>query len=205
MTLKILIKIINVCSLNHFKEFFRTNDSSTKDYTSIESPADGAFIGFKLRLFYNTGSSKISGGVLHRSSGSQIYKTIITPHHPDKTAWLKFVDLTGCYLIEESGSPSVSSVDSIIGNKVQPIYVYAQEVTDGSNQVELYTEVALTNGKAYRIMQPNPVCFYEESPDNIKKPILKRCMESKKIITFLTKVVENIKLQTKQYYPCMLC
>jgi len=161
-------EIINVCSLNHFKEFFRTNDSSTKDYTSIESPADGAFIGFKLRLFYNTGSSKISGGVLHRSSGSQIYKTIITPHHPDKTAWLKFVDLTGCYLIEESGSPSVSSVDSIIGNKVQPIYVYAQEVTDGSNQVELYTEVALTNGKAYRIMQPNPVCFYEESPDNIQ-------------------------------------
>ena len=34
--------------------------------------------------------------------------------------------------------------------------------------VELYTEVALTNGKAYRIMQPNPVCFYEESPDNIQ-------------------------------------
>ena len=163
-------EIINVCALNHFKQFFRTNDASTHDYgtTDFRSPADGAFIGFKLRLFYNTGSSQIGGGVLHRSSGSQIYKTVITPHHPDKTAWLKFVDLTGCYLVEESGTASVSSVDSIIGTKVQPIYVYAQEATNGSNDVELYTEVALTNGKAYRVMQPNPVCFYEESPDNIQ-------------------------------------
>lgn len=167
-------EIINVCSLKHFKEFLRVSDldasPTENDYGTADfrSPADGAFIGFKLRLFYNTGSSQIGGGVLHRSTGSQIYKTAITPHHPDKTAWLKYVDLTGCYLVEESGTATVSSVDSIIGTKVQPIYVYAQEVTNGSSVVELYTEVALTNGKAYRIMQPNPVCFYEESPDNIQ-------------------------------------
>jgi len=163
-------EIINVCSLKHYKEFLRVNDNSVNDYGTADfrSPADGAYIGFKLRLFYNTSSQHIGGGVLHRSTGSQIYKTVITPHHGDKTAWLKYVDLTGCYLVEESGTPTVSSVDSIIGTKVQPIYVYAQEVTNGSNDVELYTEVALTNGKAYRIMQPNPVCFYEESPDNIQ-------------------------------------
>lgn len=167
-------EIINVCSLKHFKEFLRVDDldasPTVNDYGTADfrSPADGAFIGFKLRLFYNTGSAQIGGGVLHRSTGSQIYKTVITPHHPDKTAWLKYVDLTGCYLVEESGTASVSSVDSIIGTKVQPIYVYAQEVTNGSNDVELYTEVALTNGKAYRIMQPNPICFYEQSPDNIQ-------------------------------------
>ena len=167
-------EIINVCSLKHFKEFLRVTDldasPTVNDYGTADfrSPADGAFIGFKLRLFYDTSSGNIGGGVLHRSTGSQIYKTVITPHHPDKTAWLKYVDLTGCYLVEESGTASVSSVDSIIGTKVQPIYVYAQEVTNGSDDVELYTEVALTNGKAYRIMQPNPVCFYEESPDNIQ-------------------------------------
>lgn len=167
-------EIINVCSLKHFKEFLRVSDldasPTVNDYGTADfrSPADGAFIGFKLRLFYNTGSGQIGQGNLHRSTGSQIYKTVITPHHPDKTAWLKYVDLTGCYLVEENGTASVSSVDSIIGTKVQPIYVYAQEVTNGSDDVELYTEVALTNGKAYRIMQPNPVCFYEESPDNIQ-------------------------------------
>ena len=163
-------EILNVCSLRHFKRFFQTNDTVSHDYGTpdFRSPADGAYLGFKLRLFYDSTQVGQGGSNTHKSSNGNIYKTVITPTHTQNTAWLQFVDLTGCYLVPESGSPTVSSVDSIIGVKTTPIYVYAHEVNDGSINVELYTEVALVDDTAYRVMQPNPVCFYEESPENIE-------------------------------------
>ena len=54
-------EIINVCSLKHYKEFLRVGDNSVNDYGTADfrSPADSAYIGFKLRLFYNTSSIHI--------------------------------------------------------------------------------------------------------------------------------------------------
>jgi len=164
------VEIVTVRASTHFKQFFTSSDTSTHDYgtSDYRSPADGAYLGFKLRLFYNSSLSGMSASVPHISSSGNIFKTAISPQHSVKSAWLAYVDLTGCYLVPESGSPTENSVDSIIGVKTTPIYVYAHEVTAGTTTVELYTESALTNGTAYRIMQPNPVCMYEFSPETIE-------------------------------------
>ena len=164
------VEIVTVRASNHFKQFFTSDDSSSHDYgtSDYRSPADGAYLGFKLRLFYNSSLSGMSASTSHASSSGNIFKTAISPQHSVKSAWLAYVDLTGCYLVPESGSPTENSVDSIIGVKTTPIYVYAHEVTAGTTTIELYTESALVNGTAYRIMQPNPVCMYEFSPETIE-------------------------------------
>ena len=164
------VEIVKIASLRHFKQFFRTTDTAFHNYRTADdrSPADGAYLGFKLRLFYDSNESGQGNSNTHKSSGGDIYKTVFTPTHSEKTAWLSFVDLTGCYLVPESGSSTVNSVDSIIGVKTTPIYVYAHEVNEASADVEIYTEAELIDDTAYRVMQPNPVCFYETSPDNIE-------------------------------------
>jgi len=116
-------------------------------------------------------------------------------NHPiimnEENTFLKNVDLTGCYLVpvgkgkkykrgDVSSSSSFSSDHELMHNDNELIYVVAHEndmTTEGNlsaptgfvygNRCRIITDKALSALK-YKILQPNPVCFWDKTPKEIK-------------------------------------
>lgn len=144
----------------------------------IDNLADGAFIGFKPRL-YIAGSQTDTGKT---SSGRTTYIYHLTVSNQYK--WLQYVDLTGTYIIggnvnymgNSGDNESISDAQSEtygLNNSVPPFdlpYCISHEV-DHSNSTETHVitmSSALEAGNWHRIMQPNHTCTYEYGPKEIE-------------------------------------
>lgn len=179
-------EIVTLTSTTHHQEMLSPSRTIAHDYSSDsnrDSPADGAYLGFKLRLFRASWST-IESTVA--SSNGNIYKYTIpvngkgAPPNPDEElmAWLDLVDLTGCYLVPEvnTGTQTVDAIGGIslgLGHLADPIYIYSHEAAtveqqDGTASVAIHTSSQLDDGRAYRVMQPNANCLFETHPDEIQ-------------------------------------
>jgi hypothetical protein len=143
---------------------------------------DGAVLGFK-PCFY--GSDAGSGDIIDsdpanvtgpRNKTYSHYKIL----HESKYKFLEFIDLTGCYLvpikgIKEGVDVPAGFTDSSNGVTVENIiYVISHEYdtkttltnvnTDNSR---LILDGSFVDNVQYYIMQPNPVCFWPDSPASI--------------------------------------
>jgi hypothetical protein len=109
----------------------------------------------------------------------------------EENTFLKYVDLTGCYLVPvgrgkryERGEATIhtnaTSDHELMHNDNELIYVVAHEndltyqgsLTQASGHVygnfcRLITDKVLSTEK-YKILQPNPVCFWDKTPKEIK-------------------------------------
>ena len=156
----------------HFKDFTDASDTSATNHTDeLPFVVDGIVLGLKLRLWVSS-TSRTTNATLASSNGN-IRKNVMTVN--GKNEFLQFVDLTGCYLIEEKDAQDSSRVGTensvTYMNDTFPediIYVISHEIDDSNLfQHHLITDKELTNDRAYRIMQPNEVCMYDFTPEDI--------------------------------------
>ncbi len=155
------------------------SESTDKEQTTISG-----YMGIKLHLdMTNQQNLPISGT---GSIGNYNHSLMMT----EENTFLKFVDLTGCYLVPagrgkkyirgNAASGNFSSDNELMHNDNELIYVVAHEndmTTENSistasglvygNSCRIITDKPLDNRK-YKIMQPNPVCFWEKTPKEIK-------------------------------------
>lgn len=172
-------EIVSITSSNHFKQRLSPTKTSNHNYSSDSdrnSPADGAYLGFKLRLFSSSWSS-VETTITSSNGNLYLYNIDVNGDNSNLRGWLDLVDLTGCYLVSEvdSGTQSASTTGTLDlgGRKTDPIYVYSHEAASidqftGTATVNIITSSQLTNNRAYRIMQPNANCFFSKHPDEIQ-------------------------------------
>jgi hypothetical protein len=113
---------------------------------------------------------------------SNNYKSYQIPME-NELIFLKMVDLTGCYLVPSGRGKTIvnggltNNTSTNTSHNLTPfdeeiVYVVAHEydMTSAANGELsiLVTDKALTAGEKYKIMQPNPVCFWENSPKKIQ-------------------------------------
>ena len=152
--------------------------------TTIEAGADmesdnkvssaGIYIGMKFHVSI-TGNEPVQP----LSNNYQSYEIPME----NELIFLKMIDLTGCYLVPstrgkrvENGElqtiTSTNSSHNLTINDNEIIYVVAHEydLTSTSNgEVSiLVTDKPLTASVQYKIMQPNPVCFWDNTPKKIQ-------------------------------------
>ena len=102
----------------------------------------------------------------------------------NKYKWLELLDLTGCYLASYEGYYTDNSDDSVLLSKkhdhslnnVMPyklIYVISHEIdTTNTGIRHILTTDEKLDTDIYAILQPNHVCFYENSHKNINLNML---------------------------------
>tara|TARA_R100001463_G_scaffold64140_2_gene117229 strand:+ start:5089 stop:11445 length:6357 start_codon:yes stop_codon:yes gene_type:complete len=182
-----------VGSLYSFKGFDNVNASSRSYGGSRPYEADGVIMCFKPRLWIDSDASTGNYSVSDiTSSAGTLKKVVIKTTRPTASGqitffntFLKFIDLTGCYLVPESGVNAQGT--SITGqgfetragmnnsipqngtNNNELIYVISHEVSNSdSEEHHLICTAELEDQTGYRILQPNETCFYEFMPKSIK-------------------------------------
>jgi len=168
-----------------FKSVENLGDTS---HDSLSKPygVAGVNMVFKPRLYTHTLPTvvdvKSSNGVLKKNTISV---------SSGQNAFLKYIDLTGCYLVPETGrhvtgtsvststtyefvdatAKAVSEELGISMNNISPlnlVYVVAHEVDDTtSTDHHLITDSELLDNTPYRILQPNETCLYDFFPDKL--------------------------------------
>ena len=168
-----------------FKTVENLGDTS-HDFLSKPYGVAGVSMVFKPRLYTHTLPTvtdvKSSNGVLKKNTISV---------STGQNSFLKYIDLTGCYLVPETGKhvtgtsvstsntynfvdatdKSVSEELGISMNNISPdqlVHVVAHEVDDTtSTNHHLITDSALLSNTPYRILQPNETCLYDFFPDKL--------------------------------------
>ena len=171
-------------SSSHFKDYANTDSGTSAPSSTSDNPkaADGAYMVFKPRLYVraNTASNLTS------SNGNLKLNVIIIDDALGvyDNHFLKHIDLTGCYLASEHGRHT-SAFAQTTGSKtvkrssseVEPtqlIHVISHEPhPTTTKQHHLITDIELTVGKAYRILQPNETCLYDFMPKKIDMNVMK--------------------------------
>jgi len=141
---------------------------ATSHGNTIPFAIDGIVMGMKLRLWIST-SSRTSTNTINSSNGN-LHKSVINfalSGAPNK--FLKFVDITGCYLVPENSNATQTSVEYLNETIAEDIiYVVSHEIDPSvENTHNIITDKELPNNRAYRIMQPNEVCMYNFTPEEI--------------------------------------
>jgi len=147
-----------------------TDEDTNVDY---DDSADGVFLGFKPKLILNFSNvtTRVTKG------GESVYEIDVASSGGN--VFLDFVDLTGCYLVSESGyiidSEGTLTLHSGSMDDSKPshiCYIISHEI-DASNSTKthrLILDNAFGSGsdRIFRIMQPNHTCFHSFSPKEIK-------------------------------------
>ena len=170
-----------VFPLYHGAEWGRYKGGGTFTFTENKQldAVSGAYAGFKFEI--NSADSDIATSVDKAAVRNKTYKSYKI-HHRGKYGFLQFLDLTGCYLVplvgtDDDGTSIASGVKTeslhLLTGTV-PIYVVSHNydtvtsVTDDKDYSNLILDNALTANTKYKIMQPSSVCFWPNSPTNIK-------------------------------------
>ena len=160
-----------VKSGNHFKDFTHVGDTSAENHAdSIPFAVDGIILGFKCRLWIDT-SSRTANATIASSNGNLRKNTLDVD---GKNEFLQFMDLTGCYLVMEKdailGTTGTETGVKYMNERFPEdiVYVVSHEIDPSNHETHiLITDKELTDDRAYRIMQPNEVCMYDFSPEEI--------------------------------------
>ena len=161
---------------NHYKELANIDDSSATEANAeadSKKAADGSFMVFKPRLFVDgsSGSSSIN------SSNGILKKHELTVGASNN--FLNFIDLTGCYLVQERGTDI--NGNSVLGgsetnrkcmNNVltqHMMYVISHEIDESNSSIHhlIMDSSFIAGSHAYRILQPNEVCMHDFTPNKI--------------------------------------
>ena len=155
------------------------NIATTKEfYSSKTNTSGGAYLGFKPHL--------ITPSSVSNSDVRSTKNTTLKRNNFDLTGdrhFLKFVDLTGCYLVpaeegkyyETNNVRSGTSLNSnhettVNDNKIIYVVSHEYDISDnaGNPSCVLITDEDLSASTKYKIMQPNPICFWDNSPNKIR-------------------------------------
>lgn len=153
-------------------------DTADSFFSSSADTTGGAYLGFKPHLITPSSVPNNSIQSTKNTTLKSIYLDLTGDNH-----FLKFVDLTGCYLVPaEKGkhydsndivsSSSLKSSHEMTINDNEIIYVVSHEYdisdTTGNPSCILVTDELLSASTKYKIMQPNPICFWDKSPNKIR-------------------------------------
>ena len=146
---------------------------------SARYEASGAKLCFTARLTYVQSEHDTPATI--SSSNGDLYSVGLNAFSTAGNGWLDFIDITGCYLVSESGfdtelkaaqttggtqATTMRRMDNSIPEEI--IYVISHEINNsGSIKHNLTTDFPLTDGRSYRIMKPNETAFYANSPKKI--------------------------------------
>jgi len=180
-------------SLYAFKSLDNISASSRTFGGSKPYEADGTIMCFKPRLWIDADSSTGNYSVSDITSSAGTLKKVvikttkvtISGQRTFVNTFLKFIDLTGCYLVPEKGvnaqgdSITSGSYETRAGmnnsipqngtNNNELIHVISHEVSNSdSEEHHLICTAELEDETGYRILQPNETCFYEFMPKTIK-------------------------------------
>lgn len=165
----------------HFKSFDYPSDTSEGFTTERPYEVDGAYMAFKPRLWVD--SANYSTATITSSSGN-LHKNVIDVETSTlDNNFLKFIDLTGCYLVPEEGvdidgtsitkgteflSKSMNGATPSTSGTPKLIYIYSHEISNSNDKDHhLICDEALVNDTPYRILQPNQTCLYDFMPEKI--------------------------------------
>lgn len=174
----------------------------TNTPSSEKSNVLGVYLGIKFHLILS--SSQISNVTTEQGTNFKAYKLTMN----DENRFLKMVDLTGCYLVPSGrGKKLVEGTTTTLGSSYgsrltsshnlmhldnELIYVVSHEYdltsTSGGERCTIITDKPLLADYEYKIMQPNPICFWNNTPKKIKLNTL---------TSNYTKRMENDDLITK--------
>jgi hypothetical protein len=142
---------------------------------------DGGEFVFK-PLFNTQGTDTVISYSTHTINGSSIAKIRIKPSSDDKMSWIRYSpNLTGCYLASTDSKHFVNTIDDVtdnlytkpINNRIPKVisYIISHEIT--RTESTLYHDFLIDNCASgtlqsnYRIMRPNHVCIYPNTPNEI--------------------------------------
>jgi len=165
----------------HFKSFDYPSDTSEGFTTARPYEVDGAYMAFKPRLWVDSGN--YSTATITSSSGN-LHKNVIDVETSSlDNNFLKFIDLTGCYLVPEEGvdidgtsitkgteflSKSMNGATPSTSGTPKLIHIYSHEISNSNDKDHhLICDEALVNDTPYRILQPNQTCLYDFMPEKI--------------------------------------
>ena len=137
----------------------------------------GVYAGYK---FFIDTNDTIAATSTRKAVGNNQYHAFKLSHL-GKYNFLKFVDLTGCYLVPVKGKDSQGNtisrtnnfggdvhVDSGIAYIVSHNYDTTTSITNEEDYSWIITDIDIdATNEEYVIMQPNPVCMWNQSPKEI--------------------------------------
>jgi len=153
--------------------------------------ATGIRFGIKPRFWFESGDHETV--VTVKSSNGDLYRYGLDVF-ASQNAWIDMIDLTGCYLVSESGYNTITQTTITTGTEslntgnsmhgVIPeeiIYIVSHEVANSTTiQTKnslgtpvnakkhiIITDKTLTDATAYRILKPNETTFYNFTPNEI--------------------------------------
>ena len=165
-------------SARHFKQHddITAFNGATSNFES--TAVDGAYMVFKPILRLDAGNNMSANATITSSNGNVHHATIDTTQSDDENSFLRFVDLTGCYLVPEAGVREgitfAKNLNYRTMNDMQPselIYIISHEPDDNDsliNKHHLITDVQLTDSTNYRILQPNETFSYDFFPETVR-------------------------------------
>jgi len=173
-----VFKSFNDVEDNHDGNFYQYMAYTTaSEYGVSDTDTAGVYLGFKPHVMLTS----VSNSAVKSIKGTTLYKNSMTLTQANQI--MKNLDLTGCYLVpakkgtyyEGEGTRSNSSVLS--NHELTPhdnkiIYVVSHEYnlanTGTDDTCILLTDESLEANVLYKVMQPNPVCFWDKSPEKIR-------------------------------------
>jgi hypothetical protein len=172
--------------------------STVQENPDLPDEANGLKIAFKPRLNAALKTPLYTNaGDYRQSTGDSVY-----PYSFDTTnnelAWLKNIDLTGCYLSRPS---DLNKDNNFFLEGLSFNYVISHEIDESDSDKVILTLDSPINNEKLRIYQPNPICFYDFSPTDIsigylsssytKKPNANECYGDIKSHTTNNKIMDN--------------
>lgn len=145
--------------------------------TEYGGDATGVYLGFKPHVMLSSVSNTAVKGI----KGTTLYKNSVDMVQSKQT--MKNVDLTGCYLVPAKegthyeGEGTTNSSGLFSNHEVTPednkiIYIVSHEYnlanTGNDDNCVYLTDEPLEANMIYKVMQPNPVCFWDRSPEKIR-------------------------------------
>lgn len=185
--------------------------NTLSDFAETANTEAGAYLGFKPHLRTPSG---LTNPTVKSIKNTTLYRNSIP--FSGSNYLMRFIDLTGCYLVPAdkgkyydgntvaSGTSLTSSHELTIDDN-EIIYVVSQEYdmtqTTGTSSFVLVTDEQLSSSTEYKIMQPNPVCFWDSSPKTIRLNTLDRAytkrMDSNEMYDTFPSFDSNLKAESR--------
>jgi len=148
--------------------------NTSQTYSTDEDKTVGAYLGFKPHVTF----SSVTNNTVKSTNNNTLYYNSLDLIGDNK--FLKNIDLTGCYLVPAERGKYYNKNDVTTASesihKATPydneiIYIVSHEydltVTTTNPKCYFITDEQLAN-ITYKVMQPNPICFWDNSPTTIR-------------------------------------
>ena len=151
--------------------------TTASEYGISSTDTAGVYLGFKPHVMLSSVTNTVVKGI----KGTSLYRNKVDMVESKQT--MKNVDLTGCYLVPAkegtyyegegtANSNSLASNHEITPEDNKIIYIVSHEYNlahTGTDDNCIYlTDEPLEATMMYKVMQPNPVCLWDKTPEKIR-------------------------------------